>query len=242
MFAPLKKKIPPPPRLAVNFLLTRSSRELPRESHHPLLTFSHCLTALISHHSFLGLSHLTEELVNPLALSTDLSSVTPAVSGAQFSGFTDPGFPSYSKNSHRAWSHLPCFIAKQQVLTLAWIFFHYAFAKTYTATAGHSAATRQKAGNTREDVHHHRTEPSDPSAEKEPRKFQNVNWSCLPHIAFTKPGLFQAAKDTFQRHTLCFTDKAILLTAGRIITGTQKIITPMIGHEVGVGGRSNFLS
>lgn len=27
----------------------------------------------------------------------------------------------------------------------------------------------------------------------------------------------------------------MLLTAGRIITGTQQIITPMIGHEVRVG-------
>lgn len=36
--------------------------------------------------------------------------------------------------------------------------------------------------------------------------------------------------------------KATLLAAGRVITGTQQIITPMIGHEVGVGGRSNFLS
>lgn len=76
------------------------------------------------------------------------------------SGFTAPGFPSYSMSGHRAWSHLPCFIAKQ-VLTLAWAFICYAFAKTYTATVGHPAA------NTRGgDVCHHRTEPPDPSAEK----------------------------------------------------------------------------
>lgn len=186
----------------MNFLLTGSSRELPRESQHPLLISSHCLTALISYHAFLSLSHLIEELINPLALSTDLSSIAPAVSGAQFSGFTAPGFPSYGMSSHRAWSHLPCFIAKQQVLTLAWAFIHHAFAKTYTATAGHSAATRQKAANTRvNDVCHHRTEPSDTSAEKKPRKFQNDNWSCLPHIAFTKPGLFQAVRDTCFRGT-----------------------------------------
>lgn len=46
----------------------------------------------------------------------------------------------------------------------------------------------------------------------------------------------------FRRHTGCSADKAVLLAAGRIITGTQQIITPMIGHEAGVGGRSNFLS
>jgi len=74
----------------VNFLVTRFSREIPRESQHPLLTSSHGLTALISYHAFLGLSHLTKELVSAPALSTDLSSITPAVSGAQFSGSRFP--------------------------------------------------------------------------------------------------------------------------------------------------------
>lgn len=90
-----------------------------------------------------------------------------------------------------------------------------------------------------------REQSPDPAAEKKyPRKFQNINGSCLPHMAFSKAGFyfFQAAGGKFHRHTLCFLGKSTLLTEGRIITGAQQIIIPMIGHEVGVGGRSNFLS
>lgn len=144
-------------------------------------------------------------------------------------------------SSHRAWSHLPRFIAKQQVLALK--FYPLCFWKITHHNCRALSNNTAKPANTRDyDIHHQRTESLDPSAEKYPRKFQNVNGSCLPHIAFSKPGFFQAAGDMFQRHILCFPSKAMLLTAGRVITGTQQIITPMIGHEVGVRGRSNFLS
>lgn len=197
MFAPSKKKklFPPPPpptktcsELSLNKVLKGTSKAVSAPTSY-LLLLPHCFNFLACLPQ--PLSHLTEELVNPLALSTDLSSVTPAVSEAVKPENWAPGFPSYSMSSHRGWSHLPCFIAKQQVLTLAWAFIHYAFAKTHTTTVGHSAATRQKAANTRvDDVCHHRTEPSHPSAEKKPGKFQNVNWSRLPHIAFTKSWTF----------------------------------------------------
>jgi len=57
------------------------------------------------------------------------------------------------------------------VLTLASAFIHYDFAKTYTTVVGHSAATRQKGASTRVNhVHHHRTEPPDPSVEKKAKE------------------------------------------------------------------------
>lgn len=119
---------------------------------------------------------------------------------------------------------------------------HYGFEKSYPTTVGHSAA---KPANTRDDdVHHQRTESPDPAAEK---KIQGnfkilMEVVCLIWHSVKLDFFFQAAGGKFHRHTLCSLGKSTLLTEGRIITGAQQIIIPMIGHEVEVGGRSNFLS
>lgn len=157
----------------MNFLLTRSSRDLPRDSwrQHPFLLSSPCLTASFSYHDFLSLSQPAEEPSHPAALSSDLSRIAPAVSRAPFTGFTAPSFPSYS--NPRARSHLPRFIAKQRALTLPWAFMHYAFAKGYTATAGHST-TRQE-GQTQDFLTYTSNEQSSQillEGEKSPENFK----------------------------------------------------------------------
>lgn len=146
--------------LVTHILLARSSRDVPRGSQHSLLISSHCFNFLS------GLSRPLPPHWGAQSSSTDLSNIAPAVLGAQFSGSTALAFPSYSTSSHRARSHPPRFIAKR-ALTLAWAFIRYVFVKTCTSTAGHSAATRQKAANTRAgDVRHCRTKSPDPSVEE----------------------------------------------------------------------------
>lgn len=84
--------------LSLNKVLKGTSKKVSAPTSY-LLSLPHCFNF---YHAFLSLTHLTVELINPLALSTNLSSIAPADSGTQFSGFTAPGFPSYSMSSHRA--------------------------------------------------------------------------------------------------------------------------------------------
>lgn len=160
----------------MNFPLTRSSSELRRKSQHPLLTSSHCFNFL-SCLSWPLPPHRGARQTSS-ALRWPFQYHPPGPSGAQFSGVTAPGFPSYGTSSHRVWLHLPRSNTNRQELTLAGAFMPYAFAKTYTTTAGHSAATRQK----------HTSQWHRPPQDRAPRSFcrkkNHGNFKMVTEVAW----------------------------------------------------------
>lgn len=171
-----------------------------------------------------------KELINPLALFTDLSHITPAVSGAHFSGFTAPGFPKLPHE--QSWSMISSamFHCKTTSIINTGAFIHYVFLRKKGMLQ--LWGTQQQKQPIPEMMMNITREQSSQNLWNIQGNFKTFNGSCLPHTASSKPGFFMLLEAGFRGTHSAF---PMLLTAGRIITGTQQIITPMIGHEVRVG-------